>query len=140
MESLLFNSRVSLSVDLYKKRAKGLLFPVTLPDILGGATHPNTNIGVVQNTGFDVTLGYKRSPGKNWNWDIGLTFTSYRNKITKLGNANFFNPSYVNAAFGAIPYVRNQIGQSIGSFELNPKIDAGSKARIGISKESSIIF
>ena len=51
--------KLSLTVDWYNKKAKGLLFPITLPDILGGAIPPNVNVGVVQNKGFDILLGTK---------------------------------------------------------------------------------
>ena len=57
IESVLWKGKLSATIDVYKKQSKGLLFPVALPDILGGAIPPNINVGNVQNTGLDILLG-----------------------------------------------------------------------------------
>ena len=108
-ESILWNGKLSITSDLYKKKSSGLLFPVSLPDILGGATAPNVNVGTVQNTGVDILLGSKGRFSKNWNWDLAITFTTYNNKILKLTDLPYFH----------VPYeylVRNEVGHQISSF------------------------
>ena len=107
LESVFWKSKLMVTVDWYRKKAKGLLFPVTLPDILGGATPPNVNVGITQNTGFDILLGSKGDWSKNWHWDATVTITTYDNKILKLTDLPYFSPN---------PIVRNQVGQPTGSF------------------------
>ena len=56
-ESIFWNGKLSLTVDWYNKRSTGLLFPVSLPALLGDAIPPNVNVGNVKNTGIDILLG-----------------------------------------------------------------------------------
>ena len=112
IESFLWNGKLSATIDWYKKRAKGLLFPITLPDVLGGATPPNINIGVVQNTGFDILLGSKGHWSKDWHWDATITLSHYKNKILKLTDLSYFTPPFAIAG----PFVRNEVGHSTSSF------------------------
>jgi TonB-linked SusC/RagA family outer membrane protein len=119
-ESIFWNGKLSMNVDLYKKKAKGLLFPVLLPAILGSATPPNINVGIVENKGIDILLGSKGHWSKDWSWDATVTISSYANKIIKLDNRNSFAPD---------SYVRNEVGHPISSFY-------GFKV-IGIFKDAS---
>ncbi len=109
LESVFFDNKLSLTVDWYNKKANGLLFPITLPDILGGATSPNVNVGTVQNTGVDILLGTKGQLSHSWRWESTVTISKYNNKIVKLGSLNYFPAP--NAFF-----VRNEVGHATGSF------------------------
>ena len=60
----------------------GLLFPVSLPGILGYSTPPNVNIGDVQNTGINLTLGSKGNFSKNFGWNINVALTTYKSKVS----------------------------------------------------------
>ena len=111
-ESVFWKGKLSATVDWYNKKARGLLFPVVLPDVLGGATPPNVNVGVVQNNGFDILLGSKGKWAADWQWDATTTISIYKNKILKLSNLAYFIPSF-NTGGG---FVRNQIGHPASSF------------------------
>lgn len=113
-ESILWNGKLNVTIDLYNKKASGLLFPVTLPDVLGGAAPPNVNVGIVRNTGIDLLLGSKGKFSKDWRWDATLTLTTYNNKIIKLTDLPYFNPQFegVNGRL----FVRNEVGHPSGSF------------------------
>ena len=111
-ETVLWNGLFSITTDFYKKKAKGLLFPTTLPDILGGAIPPNVNIGEVQNTGIDILFGSKASLSRDWNLDATVTLTTYKNKILKLTDLRYFIPLFQQAG----PFVRNEVGHPASSF------------------------
>jgi TonB-linked SusC/RagA family outer membrane protein len=111
-ESVFWNGKLIVTADWYNKKAKGLLFPVTLPDVLGGAIPPNINVGIVQNKGVDLLLGSKGSWTKNWQWDAIITLTTYKNKILKLNNLAFFTPPFETG----LGYVRNETGHPASSF------------------------
>jgi hypothetical protein len=96
----------------YHKKAKGLLFGAGLPDVVGGATRPNTNVGIIQNNGLDILLGSKGKIASNWQWDAIVTFTTYKNKILKLNDLPFFIPDFAHAG----PFVRNAVGHPAGAF------------------------
>jgi len=111
-ESVFWNGMLSITVDKYKKKAKGLLFPITLPAILGGAIPPNGNIGEVQNTGFDILLNSKRRFSRDWNLDATLTLTTYKNKILRLTDLRYFFPSNTQS----VGFVKNEVGHPASSF------------------------
>ncbi|HMK17382.1 MAG TPA: TonB-dependent receptor [Chitinophagaceae bacterium] len=110
-ESVFWNGKLSMNVDLYKKKAKGLLLTAVLPAILGSATPPNTNVGVIENKGIDILLGSKGHWSKDWSWDATVTISSYANKIIKLNEQAF-----IESGFGNKRYVRNEVGHPISSF------------------------
>ena len=111
-ESIFWRGKLSVTVDWFSKKAKGLLFPILLPDILGGAIPPNVNVGVVQNKGFDVLIGSKGRWSPDWQWDATATISFYKNKILKLPNLAYFIPSFNVGG----DYVRNQVGYPLSSF------------------------
>ena len=48
LDASLWNGKLSFSLDWYDKRSNGLLFPLTLPALLGDATPPNVNVGNIK--------------------------------------------------------------------------------------------
>ena len=108
IESVLWNGRLSITADWYKKESRGLLFPVTLPDILGDVIPPNINVGNILNTGIDLTLGTQGKFSNNWNWNALITLTHYKNKIQQLNTVPYF--------FDFFGWVKNEVGYPISSF------------------------
>ena len=111
-ESIFWNGKLSLTVDWYNKRSTGLLFPVSLPALLGDAIPPNVNVGNVKNTGIDILLGSRGNFAKYWSWDMMITFSHYANRIVKLNGLPYideFPTLYGN-------YVRNEVGHPMSSF------------------------
>jgi hypothetical protein len=95
----------------------GLLFTAQGPqyDILyggGDADIPKVNIGDMQNTGVDVSATYHGSVAKDFKFDVGLTFTSYSNKIVDIPGLAYYDegPIWNNIL------QREQEGQPFGSF------------------------
>jgi len=107
-DAVFWNGKLSLTADWYNKNSTGLLFPISLPALLGEATSPNINVGDVRNTGVDITLGSKGRFSKNSGWDLSVTFSHYNNKIIKLNDVPFFDDA------GGL--VRNEVGYPISSF------------------------
>ena len=107
-DGIFWNGKLSLTVDWYNKKTKGLLFPVSLPALLGDVTVPNVNVGNIRNTGVDLTVGSRGKFSNKWRWDVLATFTHYDNNIVKLNEIPFFPDVYEQ--------VRNEVGHPIGSF------------------------
>ena len=84
----LFNGRVSLSADYYIKNTEDLLFNVQLPGT-SGFDVLTTNLGAVENKGFDFNLTTQNFAGKfNWSTNINVSFNS--NEVTQLPNGEDF--------------------------------------------------
>ena len=116
-DAVILNNKFDISFDWYKKKVSGLLFTAQGPqyDILyggGDAALPKVNIGDMQNTGIDASATYHGSAGKDFKFDVGVTFTSYKNKIVDIPGLNYYDE----------PAIRNNIlqreqeGQPFGSF------------------------
>ncbi|WP_143308428.1 TonB-dependent receptor [Chitinophaga vietnamensis] len=103
----LFN-RINLTVELYQKDNKGLLFNVPLPATVGYAFIP-MNVGTVRNKGIEINLSTDNLVGAfKWSTDFNIGFN--KNRITSLyGDQN----SITDPASG---YYKLQVGQDMRSF------------------------
>ncbi|WP_029034439.1 SusC/RagA family TonB-linked outer membrane protein [Salinimicrobium terrae] len=115
LDARMFNSRLGLTLDWYKKTTKDWL--VEAP-ILGtfGAGAPFINGGDIQNTGFELAVNYNDSFG-DFNYGITLTGAHNKNEVTRIANAEGIiqGPSHVLSQ-GTAPISRVQVGQPIGVF------------------------
>ncbi|MBE0650177.1 MAG: TonB-dependent receptor [Bacteroidales bacterium] len=78
------NERIRGSVDVYKRVTNNLLN--TIP-VAAGTNFTNNlleNIGSLENTGVEVTLGGTAIATKNFTWNVNYTMAYNQNKITKL--------------------------------------------------------
>jgi TonB-dependent starch-binding outer membrane protein SusC len=88
LDAVIFNNKLDLTVDLYKKKISGLLFEqggiVTDVVFRADADLPKVNIGDMQNTGVDFNATYHGTVSKDLKLDITGMFTTYKNKIVDL--------------------------------------------------------
>jgi TonB-dependent starch-binding outer membrane protein SusC len=80
----LLNNRITGSVEVYKKKTKDLLS--TVPVAAGGNFDIQvlTNVGNVENKGFEFTLNTTPVKTGKLQWDAGFNFTYNNSKITNL--------------------------------------------------------
>ncbi len=107
LDAIFWNNKLSFSADWYIKKTTGLLFPLSLPYLLGGATAPYVNVGDIENAGFDLLLGSRGNIGKDLKFDITVTFTTYANKIVKLNEGQLYFDQGAS---------RNEVGHPVSSF------------------------
>jgi TonB-linked SusC/RagA family outer membrane protein len=88
LDAVIFNNKLDLTVDLYKKKISGLLFEqggiVTDVVFRADADLPKVNIGDMQNTGVDFNATYHGTVSRDLKLDITGMFTTYKNKIVDL--------------------------------------------------------
>ena len=76
----LFNYRLHFSGDIFKEHRTGILIaPKSLPGIIATSL-PNMNLGIVDNAGYEIELGWKDHIG-NFTYDLNANVTFARNKI-----------------------------------------------------------
>lgn len=116
IDATILKSKIDLTVDYYKKKVSGLLFPQSgIPaDVIlrGDAALPRVNIGDMQNTGIDGSITYHGAVGHDFKFDITGSFTSYNNKIVSIPGLPYFNGPQIR---NIIP-TRNQVGHPVGAF------------------------
>lgn len=84
----LFNDRLSLTFDIYKRRTTNLLASVTVAPSLGFPSYTE-NIGETENNGYEFSLRYMflRDVSRRLYWSINFSGNHNSNKITKISNA-----------------------------------------------------
>ena len=116
LDARMFDSRLSLTLDWYKKTTKDWL---VLAPILGtfGAAPPYINGGDIENTGVEMVLGWNDYITDDFNYGITLTGTHNKNEVTRIANAEgIISGSGHVLSQGTSEIARVQVGQPIGVF------------------------
>jgi hypothetical protein len=111
LELGLFNDRVYFTADAYRRMTEDLLFPKSVPAVVGFATSITENVGQVENKGLELGITTKNMVGElKWTTNANISFN--KNKVVKLVNVNFiaYSPG------GLANAVRLAPGQAMGSF------------------------
>lgn len=115
LDARLFNSRMGVTFDWYKKSTKDWL--VVAP-VLGtsGADAPYINGGDVENKGYELMISWNDKAG-DFNYGVTLSGAYNQNKITRLDNAEGVITGAVNVLAQNTSYVsRASVGHPIGYF------------------------
>ena len=122
LDFTMFDSKLSATVDVYKKVSKNFLYQVPLPNFLsgggdyeGGVNPPYFNLGSMQNKGVEVTLNYTNQFTKDFSWNANLNFTKYVNEVTNMAGLNIVK-TMGTLAYNTVTVSRTQEGLPIGSF------------------------
>ncbi|MFQ3369563.1 MAG: TonB-linked SusC/RagA family outer membrane protein, partial [Flavobacteriaceae bacterium] len=100
IDTRLFDNKLSVTVDYFKKTVDDLLFSPNLSLYLGTPSFPTTNIGKTQSTGIDASLSYNTTIGKDFNISTNVNFTTSDNEVLAINNGDKF---IWGAGYG-IPY------------------------------------
>lgn len=114
----LFNNKLNVSVDYYKKTTEDLLLVPEVSGLLGptagGSSAPVVNAGTIENKGVDLSINYSHDFSDNIGFSVGYTITSIDNKALQVNNAAGF---ISGGLFGLDQQTsRFQTGLPIGSF------------------------
>ncbi len=122
LDFTMFNSKFSATIDWYKKVSRDFLYQVPLPlflsgggDYEGGINPPYFNLGSMENTGLEFTVGYKNQFSKNFSWNSSLNFTKYKNTVTDMAGLNIVK-TMGTLAYNTVSVSRTQEGLPIGSY------------------------
>jgi TonB-dependent starch-binding outer membrane protein SusC len=105
----------NISVEAYNKKTTGILQPVTLPGYIGTTVSPAANVGGMENKGFEIELGYKKSI-KNLNLSLNGNLTYLENKVTYLGENIKFIDGSETIQSSTYPITRIEVGLPVNSF------------------------
>ena len=115
-DARLFNSRLGVNFDWYKKTTKDWL--ITGPRIAIQGTNPAAiNGGDVKNTGVEIGLSWNDRIGKDFSYNVGVNFATNKNEVTRIANEN----GYIEGPRGVLsndvdPIYRAEIGKPLGYF------------------------
>ncbi len=79
----IFNHRLSGSLDYYFKKTKGMIMSQRLPSFTGFSSI-TTNLGEVQNQGFELSLTSNNIQMKDFTWSTSAGFSLNKNRINHI--------------------------------------------------------
>lgn len=115
IDATLFDGKISVTADYYKKDIKDLLYNPTLPGTAGQGTVPYVNIAGMTNHGVDLSINGHFNIGTDLKLNAGLSFTTYKNEITRVTGSTDYFEANDKRRFG-INFIRNQVGHSVSSY------------------------
>lgn len=127
-----FKGRLNGTVDLYIRKTNDLINTIPVPAGSNYTDRLLTNIGNLENKGFEVSLNGILYDSNDWFWELGGNFSINRNKITKL--TSYDDPNYAGVEVGGISggtgnnVQIHAVGHPINTFYLyEQKYDANGK-------------
>ena len=83
----MFNNRLALVVDLYKKETSDVLFNLNLPGTTG-FSNSYANIGNISNKGVEFTLSGHMIKSRDFDWKASVNFAFNRNRMWNIPSEN----------------------------------------------------
>jgi len=109
VDAILFNDRLSITVDVYNNKTKDLLFLKSLPEVSGNGYYWG-NGGELSNKGFEFSADVKLLNINALKWEIGASIGHYKNTIESLPEGG----EYITSLYGAD--ILTSVGNPAGVF------------------------
>lgn len=129
------DSRLNVSLDYYRRRTKDLLYTYTVPVPPNLYSSKFTNVGTIDNNGFEMTVNATPVKIKNFKWNLTATFSRNKNKLVSFSNNDYAMVDIKTGYFGddlKVYTERIVEGGAIGNF-WGPKF-------LGFDKNGDNIF
>ena len=104
-------NRLSGELDYYHRTTDNVVFYVPIATG-GGTAELLSNNGRVLNSGFELTLGWADSVGKDFQYNIGLNLSTISNKVLELQGRDYIPGASVRGNYST----RTQVGYPVGAF------------------------
>lgn len=82
-----FNNRLGFDFSWYDRVTSDQIIDVALPPSTG-YTRQVTNLGEVENKGIELGINATPLQGRNWSWDVFVTYTKNKNNVNSLGDTD----------------------------------------------------
>jgi TonB-linked SusC/RagA family outer membrane protein len=120
IDARLFNSKLDLTIDYFKRQTDKLLLVPQVSGILGvgapGAGPPIVNAGSVENKGLEFSMTYRQVVSDDFDFNISYNVTTLENEVLSVANENGFVPGGFFAVGQGEAPARMEAGHPIGYF------------------------
>jgi TonB-dependent starch-binding outer membrane protein SusC len=115
LDLVMFDHRLSASLDVYKRSTSDMLYNDSKPSTWGIVTLPQINIGEMKNSGFDFVLSYNGGrKDADFTYKVSGTLSHFKNEVMRLNS----NPNEIR--YGTSTEAGNstatQAGQPLESY------------------------
>jgi TonB-linked SusC/RagA family outer membrane protein len=87
----LFNDKLSIEADVYRKTTRDLLMTQLIPGYIGATNNPTSNLGEIRNEGIELAVTYKTAV-RDLNITTQLNYTHFTNEVINVaGETGFLN-------------------------------------------------
>jgi TonB-linked SusC/RagA family outer membrane protein len=83
----LWKDRLTGSIEYYQSKTTDLLLGVPKPPSTGFGSRTE-NLGSIQNTGVEVVLDGRIVESRNFDWNVGINFSTVKNEVLDIGEAD----------------------------------------------------
>ncbi|NGF56449.1 TonB-dependent receptor [Parapedobacter sp. SGR-10] len=84
----MLKSRLSMTIDYYKKQTRDMLLPAYIPSTTGFLRQWQ-NLGRVDNEGVELQITSQNVKSKNFDWSTNFNISSNKNTVKYMGNVGF---------------------------------------------------
>ncbi|HEY6504036.1 MAG TPA: TonB-dependent receptor [Chitinophagaceae bacterium] len=109
-------NKITLSAEYYKRKTDNLILNVPLPPTMGyiNSSVP-INVGSMQNSGFELQLGYNEREG-DLKWNASANMSIITNEVVELADGVTSIAAGADQDFGTYAITNTAVGQAIQSF------------------------
>ncbi len=120
LDARLFNNKVSITTDVFRKQTKNLLIQPQAPGIIGvgapGAASPFINAGTVQNQGVEFRIGYDDNFSEDFSFSLSFNGTYLENEVTSLNGRDVPPGGEFGVGISQNDISRMVVGEPLGYF------------------------
>jgi TonB-linked SusC/RagA family outer membrane protein len=134
LDFTMMDSRISGSIDLYKRQTRDMLwdYGVPVPPYLYNTI--TANVGTTENKGVEVLANFIAVQKKNFEWTTGANFSTNTNKLVSLSNDLFKTTvNYIDAGYTGEPIQtsthRLYVGGPVGDFYGYKSVDIDANGK-----------
>ena len=84
VDGSMWNGKLDFSLEYFNNTTKDLLVSRQRNGLEPNVGQPQINVGTMVNKGFDASIGTRGQITKDLKFDLGFTFTSYKNEAVKI--------------------------------------------------------
>lgn len=137
------NNRITGEIDYYVKKTKDILLSEPVP-ATSGFTTITSNVGEIQNKGFEFVINTKNVITENFSWSTNINISINENEVTKLPGGdiirgrNIVREGEIASSFYMIEYAGVDPANGDALFYINDELPDGSlnKATTNNSNEA----
>ena len=113
VDSRMLKGKINLTLDYFSKSTTDLLFNLPVPQS-SGYSSILTNVGKVNNKGFEFLLNTTNITGRDFKWSTSINLTAIRNNVVDLGRVNQLTTGFLQVVGGNTAVIK--VGSPLASY------------------------
>jgi TonB-linked SusC/RagA family outer membrane protein len=127
LDMSLWNNRIGVTVDAYKRRTTEILREVNIPAQVGNLAGPKKNIGTVDNTGIELVLQYRNNIGQ-FDYSFNGSLSYNKNEVVDLNGEIIYGSGTITKA--GLPMESFYVLEAEGIFQSEEEVQRHAKQSV----------